>query len=359
MMNSSVAMRGYTHRLKPQNRSGREWRNGPYALHPPCKTEPSESTLKIKIRGMVRETCLFRGPVRRTSPLLHVPSTSMHPYTHDIMGTRFRREQTSLSIVCRGYRHDRDRIRSVSDDVYQDENTRIASMSNEELRELAKQAHGSKGKSARRALNLRGFSVEKPKMRNKDRASKQKRDRQGWSKPQMRAAKARMCVCCRRIAAKDEMFRIFRTVTSEGQVDFHLDEYMLGESALKNINAKCETEEPNDKNTHSQKSDVRIGRSAYVCRDVECVEDACKKQRITRALRVSPRSKTSKEKSLMVMSQMIRYLPSDKVEKMYGPPAKYANISNQETVLSNHSTVQMVKEYINALSTQTEFSRRS
>ena len=138
-----------------------------------------------------------------------------------------RQHSTTTATSAYRNRNRRERTRHRYDDPMvsvesqgQDENTRVASMSNEELRELAQQAHGSKGKSARRALNRRGISVEKPKMRNKDRASKQKRERQGWSKAQMRAAKARMCVLCRRIAAKEDMFRIYKTIDSDGSPDF-------------------------------------------------------------------------------------------------------------------------------------------
>merc|ERR1712113_332752 len=159
-------------------------------------------------------------------------------------------------------------------------------------------------------------------MRNKDRASKQKRERQGWNKAQMRAAKARMCVLCRRIAAKEDMFRIYKTIDSDGSPDFHLDRRASGRSYSSSTSTSTSTSSmfanafdnrmpENNLESNGHDTGTRLSRSAYLCQDAACITEACKRQRLTRALRLSPRVKASKEKSLIVMQQMLSLLSPD------------------------------------------------
>ena len=215
-------------------------------------------------------------------------------------------------------------------------------LSKEELLELAQQSHGSRGKTARRRLNELGIQVVKPKTRQSERASKQVgKERQGWNIAQMRKAKVRCCVNCKRLAPRDNLLRIVRTGTGHADMELvHPRTKKLLAPVSLNKSPECTdglvNEEPLLSPGTISGSQALPGRSAYICRDKECIRTACKKQRLVRALKMSPRAKATRDRSDELMEAMLAIVaketgegvPADGVSEKYniGPPEAYAHI---------------------------------
>ena len=252
-------------------------------------------------------------------------------YSYSVVrSSRSRRRRSERSVELCAQRKRWDDVAEEELEHMMDMSDGLRALSVEELLVVAQQSHGSRGKTARRRLNEHGIQVEKPKARQRDRVSKQKKDRQGWNKAQMRRAQTRMCVSCKRLAPKAEFFRIVKTGSGLTDMEFVLasaqTERERGVDAVnRDVTLRApdelrdEEQEEEDKK-EEEDEDVRVwGRSAYVCRDAACVKDAGKKMRVVRALQLTPREQATRKRSEEIMNTILPFAPI-KPHKHFGPP---------------------------------------
>lgn len=134
---------------------------------------------------------------------------------------------------------------------------------------------------------------KKGRVRAKDRPSKQKKDRQGWTKVQMRKEHARTCVNCRKIRPQTEMVRVVRVVCADEDTDQD-DERTHVEVVVDWNHPARKKDETNQSGEQEEEVEPRTykrwtGRSAYLCPKRTCCEKATtlkKGNPVARALKV-------------------------------------------------------------------------
>uniref|UniRef100_A0A7S3U9E4 Uncharacterized protein n=1 Tax=Picocystis salinarum TaxID=88271 RepID=A0A7S3U9E4_9CHLO len=146
---------------------------------------------------------------------------------------------------------------------------------------------------------------KKGRVRAKDRPSKQKKHRQGWSKPDMRKQHARTCVSCRTIRPQHHLVRVVRVVESnpieriENETNEDVEGKENGNKTTRVVvdwnypmrSRDDDTSNPIQPNTHvdANQRTKWNGRSAYLCPKRTCCEHGAVEKKgnpVARALKI-------------------------------------------------------------------------